>query len=509
MSRRVAVVGAGLGGLSAAIRLASVGLDVTVFESSDTVGGKAGESFVESDSRRWRFDTGPSLLTMPAVLEDLFAAGGARLEDYLELLPLDPVTRYWFADGTHAVSSPNFDRFALSMEQAGAASRSELSQFFAYSRRIWDLTHSVFLERSLHELRDLVGNPELWKSLIRLGGIDPMRTLDESLRRFFVSDKARQFFGRYATYNGSDPYRVPATLNLIPHVEFGIGAYAVRGGISAVPRALKRLTQNLGVKFRFREPVERILTDRRPGRQGGRPASVRGVRTDAGEFETDIVICNADVTPAYRLLLDDPEAPPARRYGKLEPSSSAVVFFWAMGSDYPELGLHNIFFSPDYRREFCEIFEQKICPANPTVYINITSKVDSSDAPSPGENWFVLVNAPADTGQDWEDQRKSVRSAVLQVVERSLGRSVREDIVCEDYLDPPAIEKATSSHLGSLYGIASNSKKAAFLRHPNRSRRYRGLYFAGGSAHPGGGMPLSMLSGKIAADLALRYGGGR
>jgi len=497
---KTAVVGAGLGGLAAAVRLAAAGRQVRVYDGRPIVGGKAGELVLADEGRRWRFDTGPSLFTLPGVLDDLFAAAGRRREDYVEIEPLDPITRYWFADGTSLESSSDRRRFTAAMEEAGVADGAELNAYLDYSRRIWEITHSLFMERSLHEPADLLRDPDLWHSLARIGRIDAFRSMDAAHRRFFRDPRARQLFDRYATYNGSNPYSVPATLNIIPHVEYGIGGWAVKGGIAAIPRGLERLARELGVEFLLDEPVERILTE-------GRPRRAAGVRSASGDWIADEVICNVDVTPAYHRLLDDPKAPLARRYARLEPSSSGLVFFWAMASDYPEFGLHNILFSADYRREFDDIFLRGRCPDEPTVYVNITSKVDRDDAPSPGENWFVLVNAPADADQDWDAETERTRRAVLERIAAALGRDVGADIVQESVLDPPTIADQTASHRGSLYGISSNSRSAAFLRHPNRSRRYRGLYFCGGSAHPGGGMPLAMLSGKIAADLAVRHGG--
>ena len=497
MNGRTAVVGAGLGGLAAAIRLAAAGQEVRVFERLDRVGGKAGELVLGSGKSAWRFDTGPSLFTLPDVLDDLFAAAGRRREDYLDIRPLDPITRYWFADGAYVESSSDRDRFADSLEKAGIADRSELAAYLRYSRRIWNITHHVFMERSLHEISDLLTDRSIWGSIARMGRIDAFRSMDSANRRYFRDTRAHQFFNRYATYNGSNPFVVPGTLNIIPHVEFGIGGYAVSGGIAAIPAALKRVAEELGVEFRLGEPVERILSS-------GSPGPVTGIRSVRGEWPADRVICNADVTTAYRQLLGDPRAPLARRYARLEPSSSGLVFFWAMGSDYPEFGLHNILFSDDYRKEFDDIFVRRRCPEQPTVYINITSKVDRSDAPTPGENWFILVNAPPDADQDWSAETDRTREAVLSRIEKTLGRRVRDDIRHESILDPPTIARETSSHRGSLYGISSNSRMAAFLRHPNRSRRYPGLFFTGGSVHPGGGMPLAMLSGKITADLALK-----
>ena len=421
------------------------------------------------------------------------------MSDYLTVVPLDPVTRYWFADGSRVESSSSTDRFLRSMEEAGTATSKELSSYLDYARTIWEVTHGVFMERSLHEPAQMLRDRVFWRSLARILRIDPFRTMGAAHRRFFADERARQLFNRYATYNGSNPFSAPATFNIIPHVECGLGAWGVKGGIFAIPSALAKLAGELEVRFRLGERVTSILAD---------PVSrsIRGLRVADETVDFDEVVCNADVTTVYRDLLNDPQAPLARRYRRLEPSSSALVFFWAMGSDHDELGLHNIFFSDDYRREFAEIFRERRCPSNPTIYINITSKIDPSDAPKTGENWFVLVNAPADRGQDWDAAVSHTRQAVLRRLETALGRNVAGDILKESVLTPPLIAQNTSSHRGSLYGIASNTRMAAFLRHPNRSRRYPGLYFAGGSAHPGGGMPLVLLSGKIAAELAVKHG---
>jgi phytoene desaturase len=308
-----------------------------------------------------------------------------------------------------------------------------------------------------------------------------------------------QLFDRYATYNGSSPYKVPATLNIIPYVEYGLGGFAVTGGIYAIPAALGRLAGQLGVRMFLETRVERVL--HRNGR-------VKGIRVGGEDMDYPIVVSNADVLRTYEDLLVDPEARLARRYGALEPSSSGLVFFWGMDGKNPELGVNNIFFSGDYPREFRELFVEQVCPVEPTVYVNITSKVTPGDAPEGGENWFVLINAPCDVGQDWPQEVAASRERILDRVRQGLGRSIAREIVSEEVMNPRDIQNNTGSRMGSLYGISSNTSMAAFLRHPNRSRRYRGLYFCGGSVHPGGGMPLAVLSGKIAADLIRRHEGG-
>lgn len=492
----VAVVGAGLGGLATAIRLATAGYAVTVYEKQSGPGGKAFSETIGD----YRFDTGPSLFTLKPVFEELFSDAGARLDDYLTTTPLERVCNYFWRDGTRLSSWTDRDRFAAEFSRAVGEPPENLHRYLDYSERIHTITHELFLEKSLHEW-STYGSGRFWSSLVQLHRIDALRTMDAANGSFFTSPKVRQFFDRYATYNGSDPYQTPATLNIIPHVEYGIGAWAIHGGIYALPRALERLGRERGVTFRYGTTVERILT-----RGSGRKRAVAGVRIDGSDVPADVVVSNADVTPTYRYLLDDTEAPLYKRYQRLEPSSSGLVFYWGVRRRFDELELHNIFFSDDYQREFREIFHDHRCPSDPTIYLNITSKRGApEDAPPDGENWFILVNAPADRGQDWESERRRVRAAVLTRLSRELSVDLESLIEVESHMTPPEIAAKTDSHRGSLYGIASNTRLAAFLRHPNRSRRYRGLYFVGGSAHPGGGMPLVTLGGKIVADLVQRY----
>jgi phytoene desaturase len=326
--------------------------------------------------------------------------------------------------------------------------------------------------------------------------LSPFASLHDANARAFADPRAVQLFDRYATYNGSSPFRTPATMRIIPHVEYAYGGHALQGGIVALPRALERAARGLGAEFRFGARVERIVVE------GGR---CRGVEAGGEFFPAGIVVSNADVLATYRQLLREPQAREARRYERLEPSSSGLVFLWGVARSFPQLQVHNIFFPADYRAEFDALFGRLDLPADSTIYVNVTSKVTPGDAPPGCENWFVLLNAPRHAGQDWPALVAWARAAVLRRLSRALGTDIASLIREEQVLTPPDIERTTGSTHGSLYGIASHSPLAAFLRHPNRSRRIRGLYFAGGSAHPGGGMPLALLSGILAADLAEKY----
>lgn len=500
---RVAIVGAGLGGLSSAIRLAAAGYPVEVYEKQSGPGGKA----FSEQLGEYRFDTGPSLFTLKPVFDRLFQEAGRRLEDYISLMPLPAICNYFWRDGPRAVAYQDRDAMKREFARVFNEPPEHIDRYLDYSQRIHRITSHLFLERSLHEW-STYRSRGFWTSLVQLGGIDALRTMDRANGSFFTSPYLRQFFDRYATYNGSDPYQTPATLNIIPHVEYGLGAWAVEGGIHAVPRGLERLARELGVQFHYGVSVDRIMTNHE-GVAPRRPAHrsvVTGLVVAGEPHPAEVVISNADVVTTYERLLHDTEAPLYKRYRRLEPSSSGLVFYWGIRRRFPELGLHNIFFSDDYEREFHQIFQEGRCPDDPTIYLNITSKEGSpGDAPADGENWFVLVNAPWDNGQDWEAEADRVRRAVLTRISAELGTDVESLIEVESRMLPPDIAQRTDSFRGSLYGISSNSRAAAFLRHRNRSRRYRGLYFVGGSAHPGGGMPLVVLGGGVTADLVQRH----
>lgn len=492
---RVAVIGAGFGGLSAAISLRAAGWEVDVFEKQDGPGGKA----YTEELAGYRFDTGPSLFTMPQVFNELFELLGERREDHISLTRLETLCHYFWPDGTRFNTLADQEAMARDMYRTFGEDPQRLHDYLAYAARLYEIAGPIFLENSLHEWETL-GATGFWRSFRRIFGIDPFRTMDGANRSFFTSPYLRQLFNRYATYNGSSPYLTPATLNIIQHVEYGGGAYAVDDGIYAIPGALAALAERHGVRFHYGVRVDRILLE-----EGSR--RVRGVQVDGEKREYQAVVSNADVLTTYDQLLREPDAPAAKRYRRLEPSSSGYVFYWGIDREFPELGLHNIFFSSDYHREFADIFERHVTPREPTVYVNISSKVTPGDAPAGGENWFVLVNVPYHDGQDWETEGRFLRSRILDGVSGMLGTSVEEHIVAEDTLTPADIEAKTDSTGGSLYGISSNSRRAAFSRHPNRSRRYPGLYFTGGSAHPGGGMPLAVLSGRIAARLLNHHTG--
>lgn len=483
---KVIVIGAGIAGIALAIRQAVKGHEVAVYEANAYPGGKLSE-FRSGD---FRFDAGPSLFTMPQYVDELFSLAGKNPKDEFTYEKLETVCRYFYEDGTRINAWANRNKLAEEIALKTKDPASSVHQFLDYSAQIYAITHSIFLEKSLHQLRSFL-NWETFKALFRFPKIDPFRSMNAANTDFFKDDKTIRFFNRYATYNGSNPYKAPATLNVIPHLEQYFGAYFPKGGMVAITQSLVKLAENLGVKFNYHARVEEILVADK---------KVKGIRLNGENIPADRVISNMDIWFTYRQLLKN-EAPPKRILNQ-ERSSSALIFYWGMKAEFPELDLHNIFFSEDYKKEFAAIWEQQSIDVDPTIYVNISAKYQPEDAPKGAENWFVMINVPANTGQNWDELIAAARKNIIDKLSRMLNRDIAPLIVTEEILDPRSIEQKTASYQGSLYGTSSNNQFAAFLRHANFSSKIKDLYFVGGSVHPGGGIPLALLSAKIVDDLS-------
>jgi len=485
----IVIVGAGVGGLSAAIRLAAADRRVVVLEQNPQVGGKMGE--VRAQGFRW--DTGPSVITMRPVLEELFASAGRRMEDSLTLLPVEPLTRYFYSDGTRLDATCDLSRMTAQIAALDERDVEGYLAYLAYAARIHRITGPVFI----------YNRPPTLASFSRVHprdyfGIDAFRTVEVAIKSWVHSPHLRQLLGRFATYVGASPYLAPATLNVIAHVELTGGVWYPRGGVYSIAHVLARLAQELGVEIRTNSPVEQIEV------KDGR---VRGVACVKGEtIEAQAVIANVDVATAYERLLPAGSVPAHKinRLVQAEPSCSGFILLLGIEGEHPQLAHHNIFFSRDYRREFADIFERGVPPDEPTVYLSITSKTDPDHAPAGCENWFILVNAPAlGAAFDWQKQAAGYRDRVLARL-AEFGLDVRDRIRYEQSLTPLDLERLTGARRGALYGASSNRRLAAFMRPHNRCPDVRGLYLAGGTTHPGGGVPMVMLSGKVAAEMVLQ-----
>ncbi len=479
------IIGAGIAGLAAAVRLAAAGRRVIVLEAEAHPGGKLSE-FSLGD---YRFDLGPSLFTMPQYVDELFRLAGEEPSHHFSYQRLPTVCHYFWEDGTRLDAAAAAADFAAEVERVLGVPAERVTKFLDRAAHKYELTGHTFLEKSLHRARTWLTR-SVARALPRLPGLDLTRSMHRVHERELGHPKLVQFFDRFATYNGSNPYRAPGLLSMIPHFEHHFGAFLPTGGMYDISKSIHQLAVRQGVEFRFNTRVEEILLTA-DGRAGG-------VRLAGGEtLAAETVVSNMDVFFTYQKLL--PTARHPRRILARQKSTSAVIFYWGIGAEFPELGVHNIFFTEDYRAEFAAL-ETGTLSDDPTVYVNISSKHVPGDAPPGGENWFVMINAPAlAEGQDWDRLLALTRARTLAKLSRILGREIEPLIRQETTLDPRGIQSRTGSHRGALYGTSSNHPFAAFLRHPNFSRRIPGLYFVGGSVHPGGGVPLCLLSAKITA----------
>ena len=484
VARRAYVIGAGIAGIASAIRLANKGYQVDVFESNPYPGGKLSE--VEQEG--YRFDAGPSLFTMPELVEELFELSGERAKDHFQYERLPVNCHYFYEDGTFIEAFADPKDFAQEVAQKTNESPEAIERSLQHSAFLYDRLAELFMKRSLHRWQTFVNRHAL-KSYLSLHRLDFFRTMYRANAQQFSDPRVVQLFNRYATYNGSDPYQTPATMNIIPHLEFNTGAFFPTQGMYSITTSLWQLAQRLGVVFHFGAKVEEILLS---------DQKVKGIQVDGEKQAADLVVSNMDVVNTYRKLL--PGVSPPTRLLNQPKSSSALIFYWGIRQTFPQLDLHNIFFSQDYRTEFEHIFQHSDIHTDPTVYLNITSKYKPDDAPPGCENWFTMINVPNNSGQDWDSLIDQARANIIAKLNRMLDTDVTSLIATESILDPRSIESKTSSSQGALYGNSSNNRYAAFLRHANFSRKLRGLYFCGGSVHPGGGIPLSLLSAKIMAD---------
>lgn len=489
---RVVVVGGGLGGLAAAARLARLRHKVTLVERAPTVGGKIGVQEIAG----FRFDTGPSLVTLPATLRDLFLKTGKPVEDVLDLQPLMPLANYRFADGTQ-LDLPNtgvIDIAAAFGDTLGGRAADDWRRFHARAERVWDAVRGPFVESPLGGAADLARlasrrPADVWR-------VRPWRTLRDVARSSFADLRQRQFLERYATYAGSDPRKAPGVLAVIPYVEHTFRGWQVRGGMRSLVTAIHDRAVERGVDIRVSAEVARIRTN------GGR---VDGVELTTGEqLQADIVVSDVDARVVYRDLL--PDEVMQRRLRKAVPSLSGFVLLLGLRGHTPQLREQTVLFGGDYDAEFDAIFGVRAEPVrDPTIYLSAPK--DDVNAPPGHEALFVLVNAPrhgeGPGAINWTAGLSESYAARVLGTMAARGVDVRERVVVREIRTPADLERETASPGGAIYGTSSNGWRAAVLRPSNRSR-VEGLFLVGGSAHPGGGIPLVLMSAAIVADLVGR-----
>jgi phytoene desaturase len=484
MQNLIAIIGAGIAGMATALRLSQKGFTVHVFEKNATAGGKMAELFRND----FRFDTGPSLLTFPELLVNLFNYCEEDLNKYIKLVRLGNICRYIYPDGTivNAYSSPQM--FAGELSQKTGIEPGRVEHFLKENQFLFDLTAHTFLFSPFQKMETFL-TPEARNIGRNIHKLHFLQKMHNRNYRIFRNNKVTQLFDRYATYNGSNPYKAPATLNMIAHLEHNIGAYLPEKGMYSIVEGMIRLAEKKQISIHFNSAVSKILIEK---------GKVKGIMVNKQFRKFDVIVDTCDINYSQkRLSVNSCKL----KLLKPELSMSALIFFWGIRGSYPQLDVHNILFSANYRTEFNYLFKKFNIYSDPTIYIYISSKINPADAPKKCENWFVMVNAPNNRGQDWKKIIERTREVIIRKISKSLELNIESCIVSEDVLGPKSIESMTNSWKGALYGASSNSIFSAFSRHPNFSRKYKRLYYAGGTVHPGGGIPLCLASAKIVSDL--------
>jgi phytoene desaturase len=480
MNKKAIIVGSGVGGLSSGIRLAKLGYEVSIFESNAFIGGKVNSKMIGS----YRFDMGPSVFTEPHLIEEIVSLCG-KSKDFFQYHKLEESCRYFFSDGQQVTIKSGKQEVSKSFQDHFGEDLNQTKAFLGRIKSNYEAVYPVFIEVSLHRFKHWF-NKSVWKAISRIPKYGLFSSMHQVNKSTFKNPKTAQILNRMATYNGSSPYKTPGMLNIISHLELNVGPAMPKGGMVAITETLKKLAEDCGIKFYTNEYVSEIIHQN---------DKVVRVKTINGSYECDLVVSNMDVHFTYEKLLNGYVAP--KKILNQEKSTSAIVFYWGIKRSFDQLGVHNILFAENYEAEFKALFETKTMHVDPTIYIHITSKVEKNDAPKGCENWFVMVNAPINVGQDWDEILSQTRERILKKISKQLNTSIEELIVVEEISDPRKIESTYFGKQGSIYGNSSNSAFSAFYRHPNFSKKIKGLYFSGVTVHPGGGIPLALNSAKI------------
>ncbi len=486
--KHVVVIGAGLGGLSAAISLATEGFSVDLLEKNDKVGGKL--NILEKDG--FTFDLGPSILTMPHIFQALFERAGKNMADYINIQTVEPHWRNFFEDGSTLDLSSDPERMKQELDKLGPNTAKEFDEFLAYSKKLCEITEQGYFAHGLDSFWDLLKHYGPVRSLLEF---DVFRSMDQGVRRFIKDPKLVDVLNYFIKYVGSSPYDAPALMNLLPYIQFGYGLWYVKGGMYGIAEGLQKLAEELGVNIRVDSEVAEIQ------QHGERATGVRLL--DGTVIAADIVVSNMEVIPAYKKLLNNEKE--AQRLQRFEPSCSGLVLHLGVDTIYPQLAHHNFFYSDHPREHFNAVFHNNKLSDDPTIYLVAPVKSDPTQAPPGCEIIKILPHIPhlnPDQPLTAEDYA-ALRERVLIKLERMGLTDLRKHIVCEEYWTPIDIEQRYYSNQGSIYGVVADRFKNLGFKIPQRSKDISNLYFVGGSVNPGGGMPMVTLSGQLVRDKIL------
>lgn len=489
--KKVIVVGSGLGGISAAISLATEGFAVEVFEKNERIGGKLNVMELEGFS----FDLGPSIIILPHIFRRLFERAGRRMEDYVEFQELSPQWRSFFEDGTVIDLFSDMRLMERELERFGeqAVGYWELVE---YSRMLYKFAEEAYLERGSDSIREIMSGHGVYELVKKT---DLFASMDQGVSRFIKEPHLRDMLNFFVKYVGSSAYDAPALLNLLPYSQLGYGLWYVKGGMYNLARGYARLMEELGITVHLGAEVVQITT--------GSPGRVNGVRTkDGTEHHADVVVSNMEVIPAYKRLLGLSDGLMMKTYEyAYEPAASGIVVHIGVDRQYPQLRHHNFWFSRDPRGHFETIHRRKQLPEDATIYMVCPTKTDPGLAP-PGHDIIKIlphipyIQDPPFSRADYE----ALKERQYDKLERMGLTDLRKHIVVEHMLTPDDLQRMYYSNKGAIYGVVSDRKKNYSLKAPKKSTKFENLYFVGGSVNPGGGTPMVVLSGQKTSELVVR-----
>jgi len=482
--KKVLVVGSGAGGLAASVLLQHGGFEVTLLDKNERVGGKLGAESIDG----YTFDTGPSILTLPTVLRELFALTGVCLTDYLELVPLDPQWRCWFEDGSHFDFRAGEEAMLAEVRRIAPEDEEGFRKLLLKSRELYRISEDNFFFRDYANVMDVIrgGESKALEAMRLMVAIQPHRTFSDLVNHHIKSPRLRQALEHLTQYVGSSPFLSPAILGCLIHVQFVKGCWYPMGGMNIISSALSKRFQELGGKIELGRTVSQVFTDK---------DSIRGVETSDGQmWMADEYVFNMDVNTFQESI----GRAPNKKEGI---ACSGVTVFLGLNKRVKNLEHHNFFFSKSHAREFEDIYDRGLPTPDPTVYVCVPSLTDPSVAPKGKENVFLLIHAPIDNGKtNWD----TYLPTYVQLVEDKLARM---GFNVEDYgvelrqaLSPRGIGTKWNTFRGNIYGNASHGKLAGGFKPGNASREFRNLQFAGGTVNPGAGVPMSLMSGMIAGS---------
>jgi len=507
-AKKVIVIGAGLGGLSAAISLKQSGYDVTIFEKNDKIGGKLNVL----KQQGYTFDLGPSILTLPHIFERLFERSGKKMQDYIPIRTLRPHWRNFFEDGTVLDLYPERDKMAAEARKVGEPPEN-IERFLKYSADLYDLTNDGYFEQGLDNWQGFAKHYGLWKFF----QFDLFRSMHQGVASHLQTRYFRDIFDFFIKYVGSSAYRAPAFMNSMSTIQFRYDLWYVDGGLYGIALGLKRLMDELGIQVNLNAEVSEVRTSNAPAEGSGptravghvppRGDSVTGIVANGKFLPADIIVSNMEVIPAYERLLREDKAFIASLEKKLEPTCSGLVIELGLDCQYPQLAHHNFFFSGHQKEHFAKVFQRYELPDDPTIYLVAASKTDPTVAPPGCDCLKILPHIPhiRDDRPLTREDYAQLKERILAKLERMGLKDLRQHVVFEHFWTPLDIRAQYNSNRGSIYGVVSDRWKNLAFKAPKQSALYPNLFFVGGSVNPGGGMPMVILCGQNVAKKVVAW----